>query len=312
MTLRSFFLTVGLVVVANVAGPAHAALVCEADLVSLDFGLISVRDGLSQQTSGPVNISCFGGTPGATVQACLTIGAGTGGSAPGLGPRYMTGDGTAPLEYQLTSQNTFSGGGTTWETVGYTIPLDATGSASIAPTLYAEVTSIGARSTVGSYSSRFETGSDIALSYGETECNQPGGASQFTVSATVIASCTVSVSNMDFGVIDAVLVAPVDTIATIAVSCTNNAGYTVGLGFGTQPVDFGASGRRMANGGDLLAYGLYHDVSRTSGWGLNPGTVSTGSGTGGDQLLTVFGRIFPNQQASVGIYSDTVVVIVTY
>jgi len=77
-------------------------------------------------------------------------------------------------------------------------------------------------------------------------------------------------------------------------------------------VDFGPTGRRMANGGATLAYGLFHDPSRTSGWGLDPGTVATGTGTGANQSLTVFGRVFPNQRASVGFYSDAVVVIVTY
>jgi len=272
MMMRSLVLPAALAVISTLAGPAHAALVCDAHIASLDFGSISVRDGFSQQTSGPVTISCSGGVPGTTVQACVRIGSGSGGSAAGLVPRYLSGDGTASLEYQLTEQNTFSSGGTTWETVGHAIPLDATGAATIAPTLYAEVTSIGALATIGSYSSRFDAGSEVQLSYGEINCDQSGSTSMFMVDATVTASCTVSVST----------------------------------------VDFGPTGRRMANGGATLAYGLFHDPSRTSGWGLDPGTVATGAGTGANQSLTVFGRIFPNQRVPVGIYTDTVVVIVTY
>ena len=79
------------------------------------------------------------------------------------------------------------------------------------------------------------------------------------------------------------------------------------LGPGRQPADGGSSGRRVANGGNLLAYGLYHDYARTSEWG-----IATGTGTGGQQSLTVLGRIFPGQRPSVGIYSDSVVVTVTY
>lgn len=312
MMLRWLVLTTFLSVCALLPAPARAALVCEADIVPLDFGTISVRDGLPQQTSGPVTISCSGGTPGATVHACVTIGPGSGGAGPGQSPRYMTGGGTAPLQYQLTSLNSFSGGGLTWDTVGYAIPLDATGSATIAPTLYAEVTSIGALVTVGSYSSVFAAGSDVRISYGETACNLSGAASAFSVSAIVATSCTVNVSNMDFGVIDTAIVAPVDQTANIEVSCTNGSGYTVGLGQGLQPADAGPTGRRMVNGANLLAYGLYHDPARTSDWGLSPATVATGTGTGGYQSLTVFGRIFPNQQTSVGTYSDSVVVIVTY
>lgn len=312
MMLRPFVLTAVLGAFASAALPARAALVCEADIVSLDFGLISGRDGTSQQTSGPVTISCSGGTPGATALACATIGAGSGGSGPGQTPRYMTGDGTAPLEYHLTTQNTISGGGSTWETVGFTIPLDGTGSGTIAPTLYAEVTSIGSQATIGSYTSRFEAGGDVRLDYGEAECSQLGTASSFTVRANVTASCTVSVSDMNFGVIDAAVEAPVDQTATITVSCTNASAYTVGLDHGRQPMGFEPSGRRMANGGNVLAYGLYHDASHTLSWGMGAGTVAAGRGTGGNQTLAVFGRILAIQQAMVGTYTDTVVVVVSY
>lgn len=312
MMLRSLFLTVMLAVCATLPQPARAALICAVDIVSLDFGTISVRDGLLLQTSGPVTIDCSGGTPGTTIQACVSLGSGSGGSGPGQSPRYMTGDGTAPLAYQLTALNSFSGGGSVWETVGYAIALDATGSATIAATLHAEMTTIAAQATVGTYSSRFDGGADVTLSYGETGCDQTGAASAFSVSASLVASCTVSVSSMDFGVIDTAIVAPVDQTATIDVSCTNASGYTVGLGQGLQPVDGGPTGRRMANGANLLAYGLYQDQARTSAWGLTPPTVAAGTGTGGNQSLTVFGRIFGNQTTSIGSYSDSVVVIVTY
>jgi spore coat protein U-like protein len=312
MMQRSLVLGAVLIVCANLPSPVRAALVCDVGIASLDFGMISVRDGLSQQTSGPVTIACSGGTPGTTAKACVTIGSGSGGSGPGQSPREMIGDGTAPLYYQLTAQNSFSGGGSIWQTVGYDIPLDATGSATFAPTLYAEVTSIGSQVTTGSYSSRFDAGTAVSLAYGETDCNESGAASAFTVSATVTASCTVTVSNMNFGFIDTSIVAPVDQTATIDVSCTNGSGYTVGIGSGLQPVDAGPTGRRMANGANLLAYGLYRDPSRMSDWGVTPATVATGTGTGGNQSLTVFGRIFGSQSTSIGNYSDSVVVIVTY
>ncbi|WP_022705656.1 Csu type fimbrial protein [Pseudorhodobacter ferrugineus] len=291
---------------------ARATLVCEANLVSLDFGQISVRDGLPEQTSGSVTIFCSGGVPNSNAVACVQIGAGSGGSGPGQTPRYMTGLGTTSLEYQLTAGNTLSGGGNTWETASFSLPLDATGSATIAPVLYAEITSIGAQATVGSYDSDFASGGDVLLAYGETACTQYGTASAFTVRATVAASCTVSVSNMDFGTIDATVVAPVDQTAIISLTCTNASFYTVGLNMGGHPEGTGPSARRMINRGNVLAYGLYHDPAATAGWGLDAGNIATGMGTGGHQTLTVFGRIFPDQFAVVGIYSDTVVVVVNY
>jgi spore coat protein U-like protein len=312
MITRLIALTTLLLALVCVPWQAGAALVCEADLVSLDFGQISVRAGLPEQTSGPVTIYCTGGTPDTTATACVMIGAGSGGSGPGQTPRYMNGVGVASLEYQLTAQNTLSSGGSTWETVGFTLPLDATGSGTIAPTLYAEITSIGAQAIVGSYASNFASGGDVQMAYGESECSQYGTASSFSVRANVAASCTVSVSNMDFGVIDAAIILPVDQTATTSVSCTNSSSYTVGLDMGAHPANLGPTGRRMTNGVNVLAYGLYHDVEATAAWGIEAGNVATGIGTGGHQALTVFGRIFLDQEAVVGRYSDTVVLIINY
>jgi spore coat protein U-like protein len=293
--------------------PAHAALVCEADIPSMDFGLISGSDGSSPQTSSPVTVSCYGGTPGASVHACLTIGPGSGTSGAGLTPRYMTGGEAASLAYQLTSEDILSAGGTTWDMRALRIALDAaTGSATVETTLYAEVASIGAQVTIGSYTSRFAAGTDVALSYGEDACDRSGATNTFTIDATVTPSCTISVSNMDFGVIDAILAAPVEQIATISVSCTHGSAYIVGLDHGSNAVDAGPTGRRMANEGDLLAYGLYHDNARLLDWGLAAGTVAAGTGSGANQALTVYGKIFLDQIAVVGTYFDSVVVIVSY
>lgn len=79
-----------------------------------------------------------------------------------------------------------------------------------------------------------------------------------------------------------------------------------------KAVDSGPTGRRIANGGDLLAYGLYHDEARTAESGLVAGTIAAGTGTGGSQALTVYSKILSNQQASVGTYFDSVVVVVSY
>jgi spore coat protein U-like protein len=310
--MRMIFITAALPALLCLPSETRAALVCEADLVSLDFGQISVRDGLPEQTSGPITISCSGGVPDSSAVACVQIGAGSGGSGPGQTPRYMTGTSAAALEYQLTAGNTLSGGGRTWETVGFNLQLDATGSVTIAPTLYAEITSIGAQAVVGSYTSDFASGGDVQLTYGETECTQYGTANAFTVRATVAASCTVSVSNMDFGIIDATVVAPVDQTAIISVTCTNASSYTVGLDMGGHPQNDGPSGRQMTNGVNMLAYGLYHDPAATTGWGLEAGTTATGVGTGGHQTLTVFGQIFSDQVAFAGRYSDSVMVVVNY
>ena len=68
----------------------------------------------------------------------------------------------------------------------------------------------------------------------------------------------------------------------------------------------------MANGAQLLAYNLYQNAARTIAWGLAPGALVAGLGTSSNQIITVFGRILPDQQALAGTYTDSVVVVVTY
>ena len=68
----------------------------------------------------------------------------------------------------------------------------------------------------------------------------------------------------------------------------------------------------MINGTSLLSYGLYHDPARTSAWGINLKTVVASTGTGRHQSLSVYGGIFSNQEAQIGNYSDSVVVVITY
>ena len=59
MKVRPLFLASGLAALACASLPASAALFCDADLVSLDFGLISVRDGLSLLDSGQPLLQCL-------------------------------------------------------------------------------------------------------------------------------------------------------------------------------------------------------------------------------------------------------------
>jgi spore coat protein U-like protein len=220
--------------------------------------------------------------------------------------RYMA-DGTAQLAYAITSE---SGG----DILERDFELDENGHATTQFTLDAEITSSGSEAIVGSYMSD----DLVALKFcetgltGEAACTESAMTSSFTVLASVTASCTVSVSNMDFGNIAPDVVAAVDQIATISLSCTNASAYTIGLSHGAHSVDSGPTGRRMNNNGDLLAYGLYRDAARTENWGHDAGSVAVGVGTGGGQSLSVFGRLLSNQEAFAGTYSDTVVVIVTY
>jgi spore coat protein U-like protein len=131
-----------------------------------------------------------------------------------------------------------------------------------------------------------------------------------TVTATVLSNCTVSSATLAFGNYDPTG-GNVDQSATFQVACTKGTPATVGLNTGGNAA---GAVRRMANGTDFLVYELYKEAARTNVWG-NSGTdlVSLAAATSNAaQNLTVYGRLTGLQDVSVGSYTDTVLVTVTF
>lgn len=134
----------------------------------------------------------------------------------------------------------------------------------------------------------------------------------FAVTASVVAACAVSATNMLFGSYDPTSATPNDKQSTVNVTCTNGVSYAIGLDAG------GGSGatvaaRKMSASTDLLTYSLYTDSGRMTVWGntANVDVVSS-TGTGVLQAFTVYGRAPAAQTAPVGNYTDTVTVTVTF
>lgn len=61
--------------------------------------------------------------------------------------------------------------------------------------------------------------------------------------------------------------------------------------------------------GATLAYALYQDSAHTINWG---NTVSTGTGNGSAQTLTVYGEVPAGQSVTPGAYTDTITATITY
>ncbi len=135
----------------------------------------------------------------------------------------------------------------------------------------------------------------------------------FTVNANVLAVCSATATNIEFGDYDATSGTPNDTTSTISATCTNGQPYTVSLDAG---ISSGAAvnARAMTNAGHLLNYALYTTSGHTTIWG--DGTLSTatvaGTGNGSAQPLTVYGRVPTGQHVADGSYSDTITVTLTY
>jgi spore coat protein U-like protein len=132
-------------------------------------------------------------------------------------------------------------------------------------------------------------------------------------------TCTATAGSTNFGSYDPLSAAPVDSVGTISVACTNLlsilVGYTIQLSTGLSTT---YAAREMANGTNRLQYNLYTGPGRTVIWGDGTG----GSATVSDGYLllllsrtidySVYGRIPAGQNVAVGAYADTIIVSVIY
>jgi spore coat protein U-like protein len=87
----------------------------------------------------------------------------------------------------------------------------------------------------------------------------------------------------------------------------------------TAALDGGQAGaadptqRKMSKASEQVTYGLYRDAARTLPWGSTAGTNTvSGAGDTTVQNLAVYGRIPAQPTPSPGLYTDTVVVTVSY
>ena len=105
----------------------------------------------------------------------------------------------------------------------------------------------------------------------------------------------------------------VDATGNVTVNCSTGATYAVSLNAGAGTGATLAS-RKMAAGAQLLNYSIYSSAARTSVWGDGTaGSVTVaGTGSGADQSIAAYGRIFSGQTVPAASYADTVNVTVVY
>jgi spore coat protein U-like protein len=135
---------------------------------------------------------------------------------------------------------------------------------------------------------------------------------QNTVSAelNVNAACALSVGTLGFG-----SYSPGTTAlgsANLGVRCTKGSSYNIALGAGQYAG--GGTRRMLGPSSNYLGYELFRDSARAVLWGdgASFGAKVPGTGTGGDQSLTVHGRSAIPDSVLPGSYSDSVFVTVDY
>ncbi|MFT4250976.1 MAG: spore coat U domain-containing protein [Caulobacter sp.] len=297
---------------------AQAAASCNASVTSVNLG-----SSLSPLTAGTVdatanlNFSCTGLTSLIPVSLCPNLDAGSGGSN-GSGQRYMVGPGGATVAFQIyqDSGRTQPWGSSALLVFGTVPTISAnpgTGtSINVNQTVYLRLTTT-TTTVPGAYSTSFSgqnffwglnllTCAGVTIGYAVVPAT-------FTYSATLIPDCTISTGNLAFGSAG-VLSADKDAQSAMSVTCTKDTPYAIGLDNGQQGTS--ATARRMKAGTEYVTYGIYQDNARGSPWGSTAGQTVGGTGTGGAQPLTLYGRVPAQTTPAPATYGDQVVATVTY
>jgi spore coat protein U-like protein len=127
-------------------------------------------------------------------------------------------------------------------------------------------------------------------------------------SAQAAPSCkNLSVTALAFGNYDVYNAAPADSAGTISYDCPPPTTPTVTIDAGLA---FANGTRRMtrSTGGDWLSYEIFVDAARTIVWSSTPVSVPPGNAAS----VQFYGRVFAQQDVSVGSYSDTLVVTLNF
>ncbi len=166
----------------------------------------------------------------------------------------------------------------------------------------------------------------MALSIAALGLTFAGQAQAFTqtttgtlaISVTKTAACTVTTAPLDFGTYDGS--ASVYNNTTITVNCSNGTAYRVDIDAGLNSTTVGRYVKHSTTT-DIIFYKLGQDSTLATQWGDNGATFCatcttvpqglTGTGSGADQVLTVYAGLWPSTRP-VGTYGDIVTVTVNY
>ena len=314
-----------------IAPPAFADTgTCTASASNIAFGPLTINSLLDATATSSESVTCPSGHGSYNPWAyCISIGAGS--NSTSASNRTMK-SGSNTIQYNLYSDSGYTKPFTYIGSVIYTYPY-SNGSGSTAPsTIYAMILSPTTGIPPGTYTDSYTSssqaivnsnGAPTTYSVAET-CTGTTGANwyntlQFSVSVTLQPSCTMSVAGMNFGTTPAPIANNVTTTANITATCTYTTPYSIGLDNGLYAS--GGQRRMKSTSGYFINYNLYVDSGYTEPWSAasssttcsnGAGTCELNTGTGSNQNITVYGLVAPQASPTVGSYSDTVVVTLTY
>jgi spore coat protein U-like protein len=131
------------------------------------------------------------------------------------------------------------------------------------------------------------------------------------------AACNVATTNINFGPYDVFSNSPKDSTGTISVDCDEAPPPIVVIRIGPSFTSGGFKPRQMKHTSrpDKLNYNLFIDSAMSVVWGDGTGGTSTVANKVTKNKMwvsTLYGRIPAGQDVSVGTYSETVSVTITW
>ena len=317
------------IVMAIALGPyksATAAVSCQLYWgPGINFGSIDTIDGNVSSASGTINYGCGDNGP-EPIRVLMCIGIRDDPVAPGFDPRYMPLiDGSQPrynLGYRLyqdaartTLLGSLNSGGSAGP-LAIVLTIDPYWGGGYLP-IYGDIKTFD---QTGLPSGNYDAPLTVEMSYMVyndaigANCNNAQMLSGLSgggrVGVNVTRQCHInSVSDLNFGVVYGQLAQNLDGASTFQLACSTSLPYSVDLNDG-QHSD--GQTRRMQGTGGYLRYELYRDSQRTQPWGSMAGSHMLGTGTGSVQTHTIYGRVMPQPLPGDGVFSDTVILTITY
>jgi spore coat protein U-like protein len=133
-------------------------------------------------------------------------------------------------------------------------------------------------------------------------------------------NCDVTATGLNFGSYDVFAPVPLDSTASINVSCNippQNPQAPLAVTISLSPGSSGSFAPRsmQSAGADTLDYNLYANASMSAIWGDGGGSSTVQSAFVTSAMpwnATLFGRIPARQNVSAGSYSDTITVTIDF
>lgn len=308
---------------------------CTASMTDVNFGAVNSIAGADIYANGTLSVTCIvalgslGTALAPTANICVNLEGGSGGT---ITARNMK-NGSLNMPFNLYRDNTYAAASVWGSTSGGAAQPVVVAMAGVLGlgvqtqtfTIYGKIpaASLSAVRTQNGtdtpYAADFTGFGSIQYTFGgllapQTAC-QTGTTVPFSfkATATVTNNCFINTTPLAFAGNNRVLSAAVRTTGSMGVLCTAGSPYQVSLNGGS--VANNPAARKMASA--LTADRIGYEISNTLDgplWGDGTGGTGmvTGTGSGVQQTLSLYGRVPAQKTPAPGDYKDTVTVTLSF